>query len=393
MSYQSFNHWIELVHELGEEFENRAEEYDRDDWFVSENYNTLKAHGFFKAMVPEELGGDGVPHSIMCDILKTIAEYCSSTALALSMHQHLVAATIWRHRQGQGGEEMLRNAAQSQPVLVSTGANDWLESSGKMEKLKDGYLVNAVKHFASQSAAGDILVTSAPFEDENLGWHVLHFSVPFDREGISVMNNWQALGMRGTGSQSVKLENVFVPETAITLKRPRGEYHPVWNVILTVAMPLIMSVYLGVAEKAAHIAINFIKNQKRYKSYIPSLIGAMKNELTNAQLNVQDMISIANDFDFKPVHQNGHDILIRKTNAAKACIGVVEKAMEIVGGQGFYRSFGLERLFRDVQAAKYHPLQERDQLQFSGEYLLQNGNVNSSGDEIIKKANKIINVS
>jgi hypothetical protein len=44
--------------------------------------------------------------------------------------------------------------------------------------------------------------------------------------------------------------------------------------------------------------------------------------------------------------------------------------MEVVGGQGFYRSFGLERLFRDVQAAKYHPLQEKDQLQFTGEYIL-----------------------
>ena len=47
--------------------------------------------------------------------------------------------------------------------------------------------------------------------------------------------------------------------------------------------------------------------------------------------------------------------------------------MEIVGGQGFYRSFGLERLFRDVQAAKYHPLPERDQHRFLGEYLLAQG--------------------
>ena len=98
----------------------------------------------------------------------------------------------------------------------------------------------------------------------------------------------------------------------------------------------------------------------------------MHNELTTAELNVKDMIRIANDFDFKPIDQNGQDILTRKTNAANALIKVVEKAMEIVGGQGFYRSFGLERLFRDVQAAKYHPLQEKDQLRFTGEYILRN---------------------
>jgi alkylation response protein AidB-like acyl-CoA dehydrogenase len=56
---------------------------------------------------------------------------------------------------------------------------------------------------------------------------------------------------------------------------------------------------------------------------------------------------------------------------ANGTIRVVTKAMEIVGGEGFYREFGLERLFRDVQAARYHPLPENNQVKFSGEYLLR----------------------
>lgn len=56
---------------------------------------------------------------------------------------------------------------------------------------------------------------------------------------------------------------------------------------------------------------------------------------------------------------------------ANACIGVVTRAMEIAGGRGFYQSGGLERLFRDVQAARYHPLPEKQQQQFLGEYLLE----------------------
>lgn len=54
-----------------------------------------------------------------------------------------------------------------------------------------------------------------------------------------------------------------------------------------------------------------------------------------------------------------------------AAIRAVTKAMEIVGGEGFYRASGLERLFRDVQAARYHPLLESEQVRFSGEYLLR----------------------
>jgi len=287
------------------------------------------------------------------------------------MHQHLLAAMLWKHRRGQGGEETLRMIAELQPVLVSTGARDWLESNGEMERVEGGYRVTAVKHFASQSAAGDILVTSSPFNAGENGWRVLHFTVPFGSEGLTVSDNWKAMGMRGTGSHTVKLERVFVPDSAIALDRPQGEFHPFWNVILTVAMPLIMSVYVGIAQKAADIAVEFARKQENPKPYLASLVGALNNELTTAVLNWRDMVRIANDLDFDPIDKNGHEILTRKTNVATACIGVVGKAMEIAGGQGFYRNFGLERLFRDVQAAHYHPLQEKDQHAFCGEFLLR----------------------
>lgn len=374
MSSKNYNKWIDLIHEIGQEFESKADNYDRNELFAAENYTTLKKYGLISAAIPEELSGAGVPHSVMCDILRTIAQYCGSTALALSMHQHLLAATIWKFKQGQGGDALLKNVVDKQLVLVSTGARDWLESNGEMKKTDNGYIVSAVKHFASQSSIGDILVTSAPFYNEELGWQVLHFAVPFKSDGVYVLNNWSTLGMRGTGSHSVELNSVFVPETSITLRRPKGEFHPFWNVILTVAMPLIMSVYVGLAQKAAKIAINSVISQNNNKSYIPELVGAMQNELTNAELNLKDMMRITNEYDFKPVDQNGQDILVRKTNIANACIRVVEKAMEIVGGKGFYRGFGLERIFRDMQAVYYHPLPEKDQQQFTGEFILKNEN-------------------
>ncbi|MHC4923310.1 MAG: acyl-CoA dehydrogenase family protein, partial [Planctomycetota bacterium] len=257
--------------------------------------------------------------------------------------------------------------------MVSTGARDWLESNGETERVGGGYRVTATKHFASQSAAGDILVTSAPFRDADGEDHVLHFSIPFEAEGLTVMNNWEAMGMRGTGSHSVQLERVFVPDSAVTLRRPQGEFHPFWNVILTVAMPLIMGVYVGIAQKAAEMATAAAKRQSNPKPYLPGLLGTMNNELTTAELNWRDMVRIANDLDFEPVDRNAHEILTRKTNTATACIGTVTRAMEIVGGQGFYRRYGLARLFRDVQAAHYHPLQEKDQQLFSGEFLLREG--------------------
>lgn len=363
--------WLDRIHELGREFEERAADHDRDDSFVSENYAALKQEGMFGALVPEALGGGGVSHSAMCQMLRTLAQYCSSTALAHSMHQHLVAATLWKYNHRQGGEPMLRTVAAKQPVLVSTGANDWLDSSGEAVRTEGGYRVKAMKAFASQSAGGDLLVTSAPFQDPVAGHQVLHFALPMNSEGVSVLNDWRALGMRGTGSHTVRLDGVFVPEASVTLRRPRGEFHPFFNVVIAAAMPLIMSVYVGIAQKAARLALEAAKRQKRPKPHLAGAIGAMMNELTSAELHWQDMVRLANDLDFDPRNAIGQDVLCRKTNTANACIGVVTRAMEIAGGQGFYRSFGLERLFRDVQAAKYHPLPQPDQQQSLGEYHLR----------------------
>ncbi|MGH7797697.1 MAG: acyl-CoA dehydrogenase family protein [Candidatus Binatia bacterium] len=366
MNHSKVSHWIEVARSLGKEFAGRAEAHDENDSFVSDNYAALKERRVFSAAIPEELGGGGASHREVSDMLRTLAQYCGSTALALSMHQHLIAATVWKQRRGQGGEAMLKNVAEKQLVLVSTGAGDWLESNGSMTVTAGGYLVSARKHFASQSAVGDILVTSAPFMEE-----VLHFPVAMNAQGVTVLNDWRALGMRGTASHTVKLENVFIPDAAIVLRRPRGAYHPVWNVVLTVAMPLIMSVYVGIAQKAAESSIGHIRRKKTAKPHVPYLIGEMNNDLVAAEVQLNDMLRIANNYDFEAIDQNGQDILARKTNVANAAIRVVTKAMEIVGGEGFYRGFGLERLFRDVQAARYHPLPESDQVKFAGEYLLR----------------------
>lgn len=216
------------------------------------------------------------------------------------------------------------------------------------------------------------MLTSAPYEDPEKGWQVLHFGVPFNAEGVQILNNWNTLGMRATGSHTVKLEKVFVAEEKISLSRPRGEFHPVWNVVLTVAMPLIMSTYIGIAQKAASRAIEQARNMQNPKPYLQSSVGEMNNALVNAELNWKDMIAICNNLDFEPIDLNGHEILTRKTNVALSVVRVVELAMEIVGGQGYFRKYGLERLFRDIQASKYHPLQEKDQYLFSGNFILGN---------------------
>ena len=81
----------ELVPVIGPRFAEGAAERDEADAFVAEHYEILEKHKVFSALVPVKLGG-GTRHSAMCGFLRQLAHYCPSTALALSMHQHLVAA-------------------------------------------------------------------------------------------------------------------------------------------------------------------------------------------------------------------------------------------------------------------------------------------------------------
>src|SRR6187455_2400032 len=140
--------WKQLTHDLGKTFAERAAQHDMDGDFVFENYSELKAHQYFSATVPAELGGGGITHAEMCDIIRIMAQNCGSTALAFSMHQHLVAAAVWRFKNKGESRPLLEKVVQNQLVLVSTGARDWLESNGEMKRTEGGYLLTARKHFA-----------------------------------------------------------------------------------------------------------------------------------------------------------------------------------------------------------------------------------------------------
>lgn len=359
----------ELVETIGPRFAEGAAERDQGDVFVSEHYDVLKQHKVFSALVPADLGGGGVLHSAMCAFLRRLAHYCPATALALSMHQHLVAAAVYHHSNGRPGRKLLERVASDETVLISTGANDWMGSNGAMERTAGGFRVSAKKPFGSGSPKGGVLVTSAPFNDPKEGWQVLHFAVPFAAPGISLADDWRTLGMRSTGSHTIVLDGVFVPEDAIALRRPRGRFHPAWNVILTVAMPLIMSVYAGVAEAAAAIGAA-LAGKRAGDPSVPYLLGELTNELTMAQLAAADMVRLANDFDFAMTLDVANAMLVRKTIVAEHVMATVEKALEAAGGAGFYRNAGLERLLRDAHGAQFHPLSAKRQHRFTGRIAL-----------------------
>ena len=358
--------WIEKSHVLGLNFAKRANDFDQSNLFVEKNYKELRENKVFSAGIPGSLGGGDASYEELCSIVRELGKHCGSTALAFAMHSHPVAVNIFKYLRGdEKSKKTLAKIATNEFIIAGTGANDWLDSSGAAEKVEGGYRVNAHKRFVSGGPGANVFVTSVPFTGEN-GEEVLHFSIPFSTEGITVKDNWRTLGMRGTGSNDVEMSNVFVPDEAIIARRPAGEWHAMWDTILPIALPIIVSCYVGIAEAANTCA----KQSVRGKSYLAPVLGEVQNDLVTAQLALDDMVRRCDDYQFTPSVDNTDAILTRKSIAARAVKMVVEKAADIVGGPGFFQGHPMERIVRDIRAVHFHPLPEKRQQLFSGRIAL-----------------------
>jgi acyl-CoA dehydrogenase len=368
--------WSAIARELGPRFAARAASHDATDAFVADNYRDLREGRVFSAGVPAELGGGGASHAELCAMVRTLGQHCGSTALALSMHTHQVAIAAWRWRHEAGvGEPLLRRIGAQQTVLVTSGGSDWIAGSGRAEKVDGGYRISGRKIFASGAPAGDLFMTMAVHDDPQSGPTVLHVAIPIDAPGLAIQDTWRTLGMRGTGSHDIVLDGVFVPDGAVGLRRPAGRWSPAWHVVVMHALPLIYSVYVGVAEAARDVALRAVA-PRRHDASVQELAGRVDNELAVARMALRQMIDVAaRDC---PGVETTNEVMIGRTLAGRAAIRTAEAAMELASGAGFYRDLGLERLFRDVQGARYHALRASAQLIYAGRVAL-GSDVNGEG--------------
>jgi alkylation response protein AidB-like acyl-CoA dehydrogenase len=360
--------WLFLAESLGKQFAARDIEADESDVFVADNIARLKSTGFTAAGVPTELGGGGASYTELCSALQILGRYCSSTALVFSMHTHQVMVPTWRwQNQNAPVDGLLKRIASEQLILLSSGGSDWLQSNGTAVKVEGGFLITGRKVFASGAPAGSLLMTSAVYDDPENGPTVLHFAAPMTAEGVVIEPTWHTIGMRGTGSHDVVLSNVFIPDAGVALRREQGKWHPIFHLISMIAFPLIYSVYVGVAEAVRDRAVQ-LSTKRHADEHLCYLMGGLDNELMAAKLALQHMISTS--VSSQPGFETTNQIMMGRALVAKAVLNVADLAMEVAGGNAFYRKLGLEKLFRDLQGARYHPLREEAQRKLAGKLAL-----------------------
>jgi alkylation response protein AidB-like acyl-CoA dehydrogenase len=354
---------------VGATLAEHAARHDTDGTFVTEAYQALRDAGLLKAGVPVELGGDGATIAELTGLQRELAHHCGSAALASAMHQHVVAFTAWRYRRNlPGAEATLRRVAEEGIVLVSTGGGDYTHPRGEAVKVDGGYRVSGRKRFASQSGHGTVMATMFTYDDPEQGRRVLNVAVPLASAGVTVADNWDTLGMRGTASNDIVLEDVFVPDERVLANRPYGVVDPPLQVISEIAFPIISGVYLGVAEAAFEAAVAAAA-PRADNVLVQRQVGLMRHRLRVASWALDAVLATVGD-DPTPSHETYLAVMSAKAEVAQAGVEVCDLAMEVAGGAAFFKGSVIERCYRDIRAARFHPLTIDDTLVETGRHTL-----------------------
>jgi alkylation response protein AidB-like acyl-CoA dehydrogenase len=363
--------FVEWADRLGRTIAEHTARHDRDGTFVAEAYDLMRAEGYLALAVPTELGGHGATIRQVAMAQRALARHCSSAALASVMHHHVVLFTAWRYRRGlPGAEGTLRRVADEGIVILSTGGADLTHPRGEAVRVDGGFRVSGRKIFVSQSPVGAVMSTMFAYDDPEEGRLVLNVAVPMASEGVDVLDTWDALGMRGTGSNEVEIDNVFVPDERVMARRPHGVLDGPLQVILSHALLPIAAVYLGVAEAARDHAVAAVaRTAKADDRIVQRQVGLMDTRLRVAAWALDGALALVGD-DPQPSMDRVVDVMAAKREIALAGTEVCDLAMEVAGGAAYSRTSPIERLYRDVRGAKLHPFGPEESLVHAGAQAL-----------------------
>jgi alkylation response protein AidB-like acyl-CoA dehydrogenase len=369
---------ISLAEELAEEFGARAAEVDRSGRFPTENIDRMKETGYLKIAVPEELGGLGADLETVCAAQAIIAGACASTALSSNMHIFGIgsASEAWYagDRSGQPIFEMVASGIVVGGSLTdaATGLNVRTSATPAV-KVDGGYRITGRKSFCSLAPELDFFWRTAG--DTETGALVL-FGLPRDTPGLSFVDSWDTMAMRGTGSWDVVFDDVFVPDIAV--QAGRAGDRPEWEGAAERAFSwfafTIASMYLAVARSASRFAYDYVTGRTVTGASAPmshqpaQIYSASEVELLlrPAEALVRDGLRRRKEGAVMSPEELNTIKYVAVNNAEAA----VDRCLRMVGGHGIYRKLPLERYYRDVRAGQFHPPSNDVALETIGKAVL-----------------------
>ena len=369
---------VAIAEELAQEFASRAAEHDRAGTYPFEAIDALKAAGYFTAPVPVELGGLGVSsaHDLVVASSR-LARGNASVAIGVNMHlvavlnmerRREVAVAAGAERRARGFASSLEHIARHGVVLaaaISERGQDLTRPGTLATRTESGWRIDGRKMFATMSPAATDLYVAVTYTDSAGTERYAYAMVPAGASGVIVHDDWDALGMRASGSNSITLDSVQLPESGVRGGFRAGDPVPYMERNLVAGL-FHAAASLGIAESADQIArggiAGRVNGDARPRMQVADStvdLAASRGVLSRAAMLI-DEHRAANPASDGTAEELG--ALFAEAQAAKAFVNeaaarIVDRALALTGGAGYVNGSPLARAYRDVKAGSFmHPL-------------------------------------
>ncbi|HEY7620649.1 MAG TPA: acyl-CoA dehydrogenase family protein [Solirubrobacteraceae bacterium] len=366
---------VALAGGLADVLAARAGEHDRDGTYPFEAIDALKAARYFAAPIPVHLGGLGVAsaHDL---VLASSRLARGDASVAIGVNMHLVAVLNMERRRevavGSGAERRARAFAWSLEQIARDGVvlaaaisepgQDLTRPGTIATRTPTGWRIDGRKIFCTMSpAATDLYVAVTCADDDRYAYAM----VPADAAGVTVNDDWDALGMRASGSNSVTFDGVELPENAVRGGFAAGDPLPYIERNLVAGL-FHASASLGIAEAADAVAVRGAAARINGAARPRMQIADNAVDLAAARAILSRAAALIDEHRAaNPAADGSADelrALFAEAQAAKAFVNeaaarIVERSLALSGGAGYVNGSSLARAYRDVRAATFmHPL-------------------------------------
>ncbi|MGE3538196.1 MAG: acyl-CoA dehydrogenase family protein [Candidatus Tectimicrobiota bacterium] len=400
-STQAGRKLVALAEAHAADFATRAPQHDREGSFPFENIAAMQRSGVMAACVPSALGGLGVDsiHDYVLAINR-LGRGDGSSALLANMHNFRTwfMTRTWEAARAAGDTlqadrtaQFLRQVGSGQAIicaLASESGTDLLHPLVEARRTAHGWVLNGRKIFATISPVATLLGVLCRFKNAQGQWHQALASVPADTPGVHIEGNWDALGMRATGSHDVVFTDCVLPEAALVDGGPWGTFTERFLAANSVAVLGLSAAFLGIAEAARQEVLTRVSSQHQRSQSQPlatrpllqQTVAEIEIDLMAARAALERSALTAEAFfrDYpvgssalQTLHFLMKDLQCMKWFVTRKAIDIVDKALTVWGGASYLTSSLLARLYRDVRAGPFmQPFAPHEAFAYIGKVTL-----------------------
>ncbi len=275
------------IHEIGPLLREHAPQADRDRRVPEACIEALDALNAFGVNTPVEFGGFGEGARALFDVATAIGEYCANTAW-ITIISNVSAKLLLRFPREAQQQVFANGPVKMSSIIVSP--------RGGAVRDGDGYRVTGEWPFASNClhaewAVGIVPITEAEGEEPEMGYVVVHESQ------YTIKDTWYTIGMRGSGSNTIVLEETWVPAHQVVradhMLGPAVESDPEASFEARLTPPtmfplMIISAPLGATQNAFDLTAEYARTRGiSYSKYTPAnTSGAFARDMGKVQARI-----------------------------------------------------------------------------------------------------------